>query len=136
MDGEGTGQISVHGARGEVDKVPRSRKYSGWCNFLWWVQVTDLELRIKNSRLDGACGLGALPLAAHMNFVGGSREREMVADDAQQKPGIVTNSLLCSSVRSNVLAGGEQRAWWINRVYSAVVEVPVKNYNGAQTCYL
>ena len=40
-----------------------------------------------------------------------------------EKPGIVASSLLCSSARSKVMAGGEQRAWWINRAYSATVEV-------------
>ena len=40
-----------------------------------------------------------------------------------EKPGIVASSLLFSSARSNVMAGGEQRAWWTNRAYSAAVDV-------------
>ena len=39
------------------------------------------------------------------------------------KPGIVTSSLLRSSAHSSVAAVGEQRAWWMNRLYSAAVEV-------------
>ena len=39
------------------------------------------------------------------------------------KPGMVANFLLCSSARSNDVAGGEQRAWCTKRVYSAAVDV-------------
>jgi hypothetical protein len=38
-------------------------------------------------------------------------------------PGIVASTLLRLSACSNVAAGGEQRAWWTNRAYSAAVDV-------------
>jgi hypothetical protein len=82
-----------------------------------------LVARLENGRLEGAGGAGALPVALHVTFVGSGGAWEMGADKANMKPGMVTNSLLCSSARSNDVAGGEQRAWCTKRAYSAAVDV-------------
>ena len=122
-DVEGTRQIGVHGARGEVGKGREAENIVGGAHFFGGVQVVDLELRIKNGRLDGARGLGALPLAAMWSLLVAVESGRWLRLMCNEKPGIVANSLLRSSVRSNVVAGGEQRAWWINHVYSVAVEV-------------
>ena len=84
-DVEGTGQIGVHGARGEIGKGREAENIVGDADFFGEVQVVNLEWRIKNGRLDGVRGSGALPLAAYVAFVGGSREQEMVADKARRE---------------------------------------------------
>ena len=95
----------------------------GVADFFGGVQVVHLESCIENSRLDGARGSGALPLAVHVAFVGGSREQEMVVNNARQETGECCQLFAALKCRSNVVVGGEQRAWWINSVYSAAVEV-------------
>ncbi len=86
-DGEPTGKIGVNGACGEIGKGHEAKNILGGADFFSGVQVVNLESRIKNGWLDGVRGLGALPLVAHVAFVGGSREWEMVADNAQQETG-------------------------------------------------
>ncbi len=42
-DGEGTGQIGVHGARGDVGKGRKAENIVGGANFFGGVQVVNLE---------------------------------------------------------------------------------------------
>ena len=70
-DGKGTGKIGVHGARREVGKCSEAEDVVGAAYFFGGKQIVNLAACVEDGWLRRSRGSGALPVAAHMAFVGG-----------------------------------------------------------------
>jgi hypothetical protein len=95
----------------------------GSAYFFGGQQLVDLAARLKNGRLEGARGAGALSVALLVTFAGCGGAQEMGADKAQHEAGYDCQFLAALECPQQRCSGGRAEGLVHKRAYSAAVDV-------------